>query len=108
MKKKQGIAYFSLRHRHFCTMIGENKYRDLTTGEEFEELDDNAIRPVVPEDLLDSTILVESSEGNKSHYIRVSYCDVASTIKVNELITVDIDKNNKLVGIRLNYQWLSK
>lgn len=106
MKKKQGLAYYSLRHRHFCTMVGENNYRDLTTGEEFEELDDNAIRPVVPEDLLDSTILVESSEGNKSYYIRVSYCDVQSTNKISDLISVDVDKNGKLIGVKLNYPWL--
>lgn len=106
MKKKTGVAYFSLRNRHFCTMIGEKKYKDLTTGEEFDEEDDDAIRSVMPEDLLDSTILVESTD-NKSYYLRVSYCDIQSTTKVNDSVSVDIDKNGKLVGVKLNYPWLN-
>ena len=107
MKKKTGLVYYSLRRNHFCTMISENTYRDLTTGEEFNEADD-AVRQVMPEDLLDATILVETTEVNKSHYIRLSYLDVATTYKVSDLISVDIDPNGKLIGIKLDYPWIGK
>lgn len=106
--KKSGLAYYSLRRRHFCTPVADKRYRDLTTGDEFDEHDDNAIRQVMPEDLLDATILVESTEGSKSHYIRVSYCDVQESKIVNDQIIIDIDKNGKLVGVKLSYPWPSR
>ena len=105
-KKKVGVAYYSTRRQSFCTLIDENKYKDLTTGYEFEENDNSTIRQIMPEDLLDSTILVESTKDSKSSYIRVSYCDVDSTQKINDLISIDMDKNSKLIGIRLNYEFI--
>ena len=107
MKKKLGLVYYSLRRGHFCTMISEDKYRDLTTGEEFDETND-AVRQVLPEDLLDATILVESTETNKFHYIRLSYLDISTTHKVNDSISVDIDSHGKLIGIKLDYPWIGK
>jgi hypothetical protein len=104
MKKKFGLTYYAINRKHFCVALDGPKYKDLTTGEEFEP-EDNEVRPVLPEDLLDSTIVVELSEPNKDHYIRVSYCEVQNTKQVNDLISVDVDKDNRLVGIKLHYPW---
>jgi hypothetical protein len=103
MRKKPGLAYYSVHRKHFCVSVGDMKYKDLTTGEEFEELDSNAIRHVVPEDLLDSTILVEMSD--KDHYIRVSYKEIDSTKDVGDLVSIDLDKDGHVVGIKCNYPW---
>ncbi len=104
MKRKFGLAYYSIKRKHFCVALDGSKYKDLTTGEEFEA-QDSEIRPVMPEDLLDSTIIVELSESNKDHYVRVSYCDVHTTKQINDLIAVDIDKDGRLVGMKLGYPW---
>jgi hypothetical protein len=106
MKKKFGLAYYSIGKKHLCVSLGSNNYKDLTTGEEFIEQDDNAIRSVMPEDLLDSTILVEL--GDKEHYIRISYCEVATSKKISDLITIDVDPSGRLVGIKLGYPFPTK
>lgn len=104
-KRKIGAAYYSVRRSSFCTPISDTRYKDLTTGEEFED-DPESVRQIFPEDLLDSTILVESSQDGKQSYVRVSYCDVAETKKINDLISIDIDKNGKMIGVKLNYKFL--
>lgn len=104
MKKKNGLVYYSINRHHFCAAIDENRYKDLTTNEEFYETDENAIRAVMPEDLFDSTIVVEFP-NTTTHYVRLSYCEIMDTKKISELISVDVDKTGKLVGIKLNYPW---
>jgi hypothetical protein len=104
-KKRKGIAYYSTKKSAFCTPISDTKYRNLTTGEEFDETDGDTIRQIAPEDLLDSAIVLESSPDGECSYVRISYCDVVETRKINELISVDIDKNGKLIGLKLNYKF---
>lgn len=104
MKKKIGLVYYSIPRRHFCVAIDDTRFRDLTTHDEFYEMDDSNIRNVMPEDLFDSTIVVESPNSN-SHYVRLSYSEVADLKKVNDLISVEVDKNGRLVGVKLNYPW---
>jgi len=107
MKKKTGLVYFSLSKKHFCVPLDIDRYKDLTTGDEFSEKNDDAIRPVMPEDLLDSTIVVEIN-GDKSHYIRVSYLEVNKTHKVNDNISVEVDNIGRLIGIKLDYPFPTK
>lgn len=103
MKKKSGLVYFSTTRGHLCTPLGEGRYRDLTNGHEFTDAD-GAVRSVMPEDLLGS-ILIESDPSHQWHYIRLSYLLVEATHKVSNQVSVDLDKEGKVVGIRLNYPW---
>lgn len=105
MRIKSGLVYYSITKKHFCVAIDEHSFRDLTTGDEFYENDENTIRSVMPEDLLDTPILIEMNLDNKNHYIRLSYDDIKSTKQINELISIDINKDGKLIGIKLDYPW---
>jgi hypothetical protein len=102
MKTIPGLLYFSTTRGHLCTPTDESKYKDLVTGDEFTE-DDDTMRPALPDDLLNTPILIESTKDNAWHYIRVSYTEVAMKKKINHLIEVDIDKDGKLIGVRLAY-----
>lgn len=104
MKKSHGLVYYSPTRKHFCVFISKGRYKDLTTGKEFRAASDT-IRPVLPEDLYDSNILVEMDTRKKWFYIRVSFVPVASTHKINDFVEIDLDDAGKLIGVRMNYQW---
>ena len=104
MKKSHGFVYFSPTRKHFCVFISSGRYKDLTTGKEFRAASDT-IRPVLPEDLYDSNILVEMDTRKKWFYIRVSFVPVKETHKVNDFVEVDLDDAGKLIGVRMNYPW---
>lgn len=105
MKKQLGLVYFATTRKHFCVPVGKGRYKDLTTGKEFRAATDT-IRPVVPEDLYSSSILIETDEDKKWFYIRVSFLPVKTSHEINSLVTVDLDDSGKLIGIRLAYPWL--
>lgn len=102
MKTTPGLLYFSTTRKHLCTPVSEGKYKDLVVGDEFVDNDD-AIRPALPDDLLNTPILIESTKDNSWHYIRVSYTEVAQKRALNDLVEVEIDKDGRLVGVRLRY-----
>ena len=102
MSLEPGLLYFATTRQHLCTPLGAGTYKDLVTGDEFFEVDE-AIRPVLPDDLLNTPILIESTKENSWHYIRTSFMEVASKKKINDLIEVEIDKEGRLVGVRLSY-----
>lgn len=102
MKKVHGLVYYSIPLKHFCVFVSRGKYKDLTTGKEFRAATDT-IRPVLPEDLYDSNILIEMDTQKKWFYIRVSFVPVSSTHKVNEFVEVDLDDAGKLIGVRMAY-----
>jgi hypothetical protein len=105
MKTTPGLLYYAITRQHLCTpTIDSGKYKDLVTGEEFFEADD-AMRPALPDDLLNTPILVESTKENVWHYVRVSFTEVVNKKKINDLVEIEIDKEGKLVGVRLNYPW---
>ncbi len=102
MKTTPGLLYFSTTRKHLCTPVDNGKFKDLVVGDEFEE-NDSAIRPALPDDLLNTPILIESPKDNAWHYIRVSYGEVVKQKSINELIEIDMDKDGKLIGVRLRY-----
>lgn len=102
MKKQHGLVYYSTTRKHFCVFISRGLYKDLTTGKEFRAATDT-VRPVLPEDLYDSNILIEMDTKKKWFYIRVSFVPVKSTHTVNEFVEVDLDDAGKLIGVRMAY-----
>lgn len=102
MKTTPGLLYFSTTRGHLCTPVDENRFKDLVNGEEFTESDDT-MRPALPDDLFNTPILVESSKDNTWHYVRVSYAEVATKKRISHLIELDIDKEGRLIGVRLGY-----
>lgn len=106
MKKQPGLVYYSSVRKHFCVFLKKGLYKDLTTGKEFHAAADT-VRPVLPEDLYDSNILVEMDTRKKWFYIRVSFVPVKETKTINEFVEIDLDNAGKLIGVRMNYPWLS-
>lgn len=102
MKTTPGLLYFATTRRHLCTPVDEGKYKDLVSGDEFFESNET-MRPALPEDLLNTPILIESTKENSWHYIRVSFTEVVNKKRINELVEVETDTEGKLVGVRLNY-----
>lgn len=102
MKTTPGLLYFATTRQHLCTPVDDNRFKDLVTGDEFYETDDT-MRPALPDDLLNTPILIESTKENAWHYIRVSFTEVVGKKKINDLVEVDTDREGKLVGVRLNY-----
>lgn len=105
MKKQHGLVYFSPTRKHFCVFISNGKYKDLTTGKEFRAATDT-VRPVLPEDLYDSNVIIETDAQKRWFYIRVAFVPVKSTHVINKFVEVDLDDAGKLIGVRMNYQWL--
>lgn len=104
MKKKPGTIYYAINQEHLCECIDEHTFRDLTTNEEFKD-DGDGIRTLRPEDLLDTTIVIEMTKNNFDHYIRVSYREIVKSHKINDFVSADLDSDGKLVGVRLNYPY---
>lgn len=102
MKPTQGLLYFSTVRGHLCTPIEGGKYKDLVNAEEFTEAA-NTVRPALPDDLFNTPILIESTKDNAWHYVRMSYAEVTTKRRVSHLIELDLDKDGKLVGVRLAY-----
>lgn len=102
MKTTPGLLYFSTTRKHLCTPVDDKKFKDLVSGDEFVE-DNDTMRPALPDDLLNTPVLIESTKDNSWHYIRVGYTEVSIKKKINDLVEVEVDKEGKLVGVRLNY-----
>lgn len=102
MKTVLGLLYFATTRRHLCTPVDSGKFKDLVTGDEFFESDET-MRPALPDDLLDTPILIESTKDNTWHYIRVSYAEVVNKKRINDLVEVETDREGRLIGVRLSY-----
>lgn len=102
MKPQPGLLYFSTVRGHLCTPIDEGKYKDLVNNEEFTE-PGGTIRPALPDDLFNTPILIESTKDNSWHYVRMSYAEVTTKKHISHLIDLDLDKDGKLIGVRLAY-----